>query len=363
MDANEIAQKFRARFFNSTALDLGRVLAATAIFYFHIGLLKARPFSQYGEFAVEYFVMLSGITYLLYSSARPNTLPAYWKYMKKRLAGVLPLFLLTNVILFAASFLIPTGLGRPYSVAEFLASASGISIFLGWKYLSSVMWFIPFIIQVYLLLPGLDWCARRLHPVVLMLAAFLVSALLAELAAGWIRDPWLQHLSCKNWSPITRLPEVCAGLILGRSVIEPKQFWPGMAAVGLYGMLALTVSQLKAYGIPLHMFLPWGGFLMPVILFLMPGLLSPASQLVKPEWIRLLGLASFPFFLMHAAPLAAIGHRFGNTPFAWPVYYLLFWLFCAGLIQAVQPVTTAFGRWGIRVLPGRPVPAASINPR
>jgi peptidoglycan/LPS O-acetylase OafA/YrhL len=355
MTQTELPSKFRAVFLNSLSLDFGRVLAASIIFYFHIGLGTSLPLSTCGEFAVEYFVILSGIAYLLFSSSRPSTFPEYRKYLKKRLTGVLPFFLLTNVALYGAAIIFPEKLGRSYSYsfAEFLASTAGISMFLGWKYMSAVMWFIPFIIQVYLLLPLLDWCGRRLQPVLFMLAALAISYLLATLAGCVIKDPRLLDSACKNWTPLTRLPEVCAGLIVARSVLAPRQFWRGMLAVALFGLFSFALSQPSAGGKPPHMYLPWGGFLVPLIILLIPALFSPVLRLIKPAWVHFAGVASFPFFLIHAAPTNFISHRFGNTLPVWAAYYLFCWLLSAGLILGTKPLGAVLNRWDIRILPSR----------
>ena len=324
--------KTPAAYFDSFTLDIGRVLAASAIFYFHAGrMLGILPLARLGEFAVEYFVILAGVTYLLFSTSRPASLSDYASYFKKRLAALFPLFLLVNVILYGASYGYPSGLGRPYSLAEFLASATGVSIYLDWKYLSSVMWFMPFILQVYLLLPLIDWCARRVHPVLLMLAAFAVSAFLAQMVPGFVSKTWIWGIVCKNWSPIFRLPEVCAGLILARSVLTPGQGLPGIMALLVFGGLSFAVSSLKSAGVDLLVYLPWGGFLVPLIIFLVSAWIAPGLRGVKPDRLRLLGLASFPFFLFHAAPLLAISRRFGSQPFIWALYFLACWLFSVGL--------------------------------
>ena len=79
---------------NSRTLDIGRILGASTIFYFHIGLSGRYPLSSYGEYAVEYFVMLAGIAYILFSRSKPSVPSEYFDYMKKRLASLFPMFVI-----------------------------------------------------------------------------------------------------------------------------------------------------------------------------------------------------------------------------------------------------------------------------
>jgi peptidoglycan/LPS O-acetylase OafA/YrhL len=150
-----------------------------------------------------------------------------------------------------------------------------------------------------------------------------------------VKSEWTLRLVCKNWSPIFRLPEVCAGLILARAVLTPGQSRAGMLALLVFGGLSFAASSLKSAGVGLLVYLPWGGFIVPLVIFFMSGLISPAFRAVKPGWFRLLGLASFPFFLFHAAPLIAISHRFGNHPLIWALYFVACWVFALGLTLVI----------------------------
>jgi peptidoglycan/LPS O-acetylase OafA/YrhL len=316
---------FFRKLFSSAALDLGRVLAASVIFYFHVGLFSSLPLSFYCEKAVEYFVILAGVTYLLFSRPPAPGAGGYFAYIKRRLAALLPMFLLVNVLLYAGGFVFASELGRHFRFVEFLASASGISLYLHWKYMSTVMWFMPFIVQVYLLLPWIDWLARRWHPVTLMLVAFGSSALLAQTIAHFIHPSLEAGLIYKNWSPLFRLPEVCLGIILGRAALQPEGGKATLLAVGLYGLLPFAAVWLT----PLY--LPEAGFVVPLILFGAAGVLTWRWQRLPAHWLRRWGTASFPFFLIHAAPLATLSHRFHNHLVVWLAYYIVCWLGAVGM--------------------------------
>ncbi len=330
---------------NSRTLDIGRILGASAIFYFHIGLSGHYPLSSGGEYAVEYFVMLAGIAYILFSR-KPSNPSEYFDYMKKRLAALFPMFLLVNLVIYLGGFLYSSSLGRPFRFIEFLASAAGASQYFGWKYMSTVMWFMPFIMQAYLLFPLIDWTARRVNPVVLVLIAFGLSYLLAQAAPLLVESDFQLRLVCKNWSPVFRLPEVCVGIILGRIVLTRRGQGSGMLAVVVYGILSLSVGLLPPPNTRSLFYMPWGGFVVPAVLFGASALLSPLLLATNAKWIRMLGLSSFPFFLLHAAPLTAISRRFHDQTAIWAAYYLACWLAAIALtLFLAQAKNRLAGGW------------------
>jgi peptidoglycan/LPS O-acetylase OafA/YrhL len=324
---------------NFRALDIGRILAASVIFYFHIGLFGHYPFSSYGEFAVEYFVILSGVSYILFSKSRLTVPSEYYAYIKRRWAALFPMFLLVNVAIYLGSFFYASVQGRPFTFVEFLASAAGISQYLGWKYMSTVMWFFPFIMQVYLLLPLIDWTARRINPVILVLLAFGVSCLLAQTVPLFVRSDFQAMLVCKNWSPVLRLPEVCVGIILGRTVLANSRAWDGILAVVVFGMLSLAVSLLESANTLAQFYMPWEGFWVPAVLLGVAALLSPVLHKTNMRLLRGLGIASYSFFLLHAAPLAAINHHFQSRAVVWAAYYLICWSFAIASTQVLAQAT------------------------
>ena len=56
----------------SRAVDFGRVIGASAIFYFHVGNITGYPCSPYGEYAVGFFIVLSGLSHVCFSSNKPT---------------------------------------------------------------------------------------------------------------------------------------------------------------------------------------------------------------------------------------------------------------------------------------------------
>ena len=312
--------------FNSRTIELGRILGASTIYYFHIGLSGHYPLSSYGEFAVEYFVILAGIAYVLFSTSKPSVPSEYFDYLKRRLAALFPMFLLVNLAIYLGNFLYPSSLGRPYRFIEFLASAAGVSQYFGWKYMSAVMWFMPFIMQAYLLFPLIDWTARQVNAVVLVLIAFGLSYLLVQTVPLFVKSDFQAQLVCKNWSPVLRLPEVCVGIILGRIALTRRGHGVGILAVAVYGILSLLVSLLPPTNKPPLFYMPWGGFVVPAVLFGASVLLSPLLRATNANLVRMLGFSSYSFYLLHAAPLVAISRHFHNQAIVWLAYFLACWV-------------------------------------
>jgi peptidoglycan/LPS O-acetylase OafA/YrhL len=91
-------------FSNSAAMDAAHIVAATPIFYHHIGLSDHYPLSAYGEHAVQFFVIIAGVAFILYSHQSELTQANYGRYLLRRFTGLFPLFFLTNLSLYIGSF-------------------------------------------------------------------------------------------------------------------------------------------------------------------------------------------------------------------------------------------------------------------
>ena len=326
---------------DSRAMDVSRILASLAIFYFHVGLFCSVPLSFYAEEGVEYFIFLAGISYVLFSTSKPSRLDEFPDYLKKRFVSLFPMYLLINLGVFLGSFLHSSRLGRPFSGLEFLASAAGISQYIGWRYLTAPMWFVPFIMQVYLLLPLIDWVLQRANAVWVILAATVISWLLALwLSVSMHSD--VDHLcwTCKMWSPVFRLPDVCVGVILGRlMLVGTRGRRTGLAAILLFGLLSWLsgLPQSKLVFVIFH--LPFSGFVTPGILYGLTFVCLPIFSLMGTKLLRVLGRATLPFFLIQCAPLQAIGHQFGHQPVIWVAYFFVCWILALGCTVGLEKVT------------------------
>jgi len=322
-------------------MDVSRILASISIFYFHIGLFGSVPLSYYAEEAVEYFIFLAGISYVLFSKSKPSRPNEFAEYLIKRLVSLFPVYLLINLGVFLASFLHPSSLGRPFGVLEFLASTAGISQYIGWHYMTAPMWFVPFIMQVYLLLPLVDWILQRANAVKVVLAATVISWLFALwLSVSMHTD--FDHLCwiCKMWSPVFRLPDVCVGVILGRIMLPGAcGRLTGLAAILLFGLLS-WLSGLPQKELVFAIFhLPFSGFVTPGILYGLTFLCLPIFSLMGTKLLRLLGRATLPFFLIQCAALLAIERKFGHHPVVWVAYFFVCWILAVGCTVGLDEVT------------------------
>jgi hypothetical protein len=118
-----------------------------------------------------------------------------------------------------------------------------------------------------------------------------------------------------------------------------------MLAAAVFGILSLSISRLTSANVISHIYMPWSGFMVPVILSGTAALISPLLRSANAKIIRLLGLSSFFFYLFHAAPMAAISSRFGSQISVWVSYYLACWFFAVGFTLVFARVKNRFEGW------------------
>jgi peptidoglycan/LPS O-acetylase OafA/YrhL len=312
----------------SPIVDLGRALAVTAIFYFHVGVNTHYPLSQYGHFAVGFFIVLAGLAYMCFSRTHVSDRGSYLRYFGDRLLALFPIFIIVNILIFAASYVYPSGLGRPYNVGELILSSLGLSQYFGYRYLSVVMWFVPFILQVYLLLPIIERLLARIPPVIVLIVAFLLSFELTMIVS--VQYPWKALEICCSWSPIFRLPEVVLGVFLGMVFSKHARLPGGIVFLAVYIVASFCLMQsANYYPIPeIVAALPWAGLLLGVLITVIAVLMFVAlSWSAHIRSFRLLGNASFPFFLIHGIAIRFIYAKFGTNVLAWIAYFLVCWCF------------------------------------
>jgi peptidoglycan/LPS O-acetylase OafA/YrhL len=350
----------------SAIIDLCRALAVSAIFYFHVGKNTRWPLSQYGHYSVGFFVVLAGVAYLCFSRTHVSDWRSYGPYFRDRLWALFPIFLAVNLLLFAASYVYPSGLGRPYTWVELVLSSLGLSQYFGYRPLSVVMWFVPFILQVYLLLPVVHWLLGRVKPVLAMLASFVISFGLAIVVCRYFPDK--AEEICVNWSPIFRLPEVVLGVYLGM-VLRRE---PGLVATakgtfpfsptnasrrcprklgqssnlrwrgeGVFSAVyaAASFCQMEVGG---RLAMPetvadltWAGLIVGVLVTVAAIMLFAAlNRTARIESFRWLGNAAFPFFLIHGVAIRFLYAKYGQNILVWAVYFLVCWLISVAMAMA-----------------------------
>lgn len=334
----------------SKITDLGRILGATVIFYYHIGLATGYRLFDWGEYAVATFIATSGIAYACFSSSKPRDLPSYNRYLLGRLKVIFPTFIAINTLIFLASFLHPSDLGRPFTPLEFLLSSVGMSQYFGFRYMSHVMWFIPFILQAYLIFPGIMVLLHRFPAVWIMLTAFGVS--LSAIALAFVCLPPMGASGvCRNWCVVFRLPEVCLGLIIGENLLRRRDYAGGSMAVALFILLSFALAAVAAprFGQATYILsLPWRGAVVTLLITALSSVLAPViTRAWTLRFMRLLGTASFPFFLIHGIAILFIHHRVGVAVAPWVLYFLFCWC------EAVA-ITLAFDFAGRAIRRGPP---------
>jgi peptidoglycan/LPS O-acetylase OafA/YrhL len=315
----------------SPIVDLGRVLAVTAIFYFHVGVNTHYPLSQYGHFAVGFFIVLAGLAYMCFSRTHVSDRGSYFRYFGDRLLALFPIFIIINLLIFAASYVYPSGLGRPYNVVELILSSLGLSQYFGYRYLSVVMWFVPFILQVYLLLPLIEWLLSRTQPVIVLIAAFFLSFALTIPVCVYF--PEKASEICCGWSPIFRLPEVVLGVFLGMFLSQRARLPGGIIFLAVYIVASFCLLQsVRYFPIPeIVSALPWAGFLLGALITVIACLIFVAlSWSIHIRTFRLLGNASFPFFLIHGVAIRFLYGKFGANVLVYLAYFLICW--CVSII-------------------------------
>jgi peptidoglycan/LPS O-acetylase OafA/YrhL len=316
----------------SRVSDFGRFFGASAIFYFH---MENNSLAKWGEFAVAFFIILAGVAYTGFTSIKPTDLASYKRYIGTRLKAIFPIFIIINLGIYIASHFYPSALGRPFTFMEFLLSSSGLSQYFGYRYLSLVMWFIPFIIQAYFLFPFIDNCLNRVSGVLIIVVAFAVSLSFIALVF-WCWPARAYHI-CRDWSVIFRLPEVCLGPILGRWIFYRQSFKSAITALVTFAVLSFIIATFgrlyfdqQAYILSL----PWKGLIVTAIIVIASIVTTIILTPVRDQrFIRLLGTASFLFYLAHGVAIGFIFHRFGTRPLAWVAYFILCW--CASIIFTV----------------------------
>ncbi len=311
----------------SKITNLGRIIGASAIFYYHVGLVTTYRFSEWGEYAVACFIMISGVAYTCFSSVQPDDLPSYHRYLVGRFKAVFPMFVVINVVIFLLSFFYPSALGRPFSFLELVLSSAGLSQYFGFRFLSKVMWFIPFILQAYLLFPFLVGLLKRIPAPWIVLAAFAFS--LAATSAVFLYRPQSALEICRNWSVLFRLPETCLGLIIGQTICQQRNLKAGYAALLLFSLVSCVLATAVAprFG-PDAIYvlsLPWRGLLVTLVVVALSSVAMVITRKPALNLIRLLSTASFPFFLLHGIAILFVYHHVGAAKAAWLGYFLFCW--------------------------------------
>jgi len=298
----------------STQIDLLRVFAACSIFYYHVGLCTKWPLSQWGEYGVGTFIYLTSYCALRFS--KPQAWP---DYICSRLKKIYPTFATITLILFAASYIYrPHKTMSHYTIPGLLANLGMIAQYTGVPLFTTPMWFMPFLFQIYFIIPFLK---RRPIGMGFIPLGFIFSGIAC--GAVWTFQPADATEVSRNWSPIFRLPEVLIGVVLASS----KNISSTEGAVGLYAIFCLFSASL-AIPYPHASYtalLPARDLLVFLILFILTRTTLALLKSEQHGFLSLLGRATFPFFLLSGVGNNFVWIHFGSNLLAWIPYFMLCW--------------------------------------
>jgi len=311
-------------------VDLLRIFGACAIFYFHGGVVSGWPLFRWGDFAVATFIYLASFCAVRYSPPAPGRTRSYWW---SRIKAVYPTFAVISLAIFAASFLYaPRKTGSHYTVTDIAANLLMISQYVGKPWMTEPMWFVPFVIQLYLIMPLLIRIPVRLWT---LPAAFVVSG--AACAAVYALHPTQAdsaYVICRDWSPIFRLPEVLFGCALARARSLSNAVAPVASYVVccvLFALLAMPYPQAL-----LTLLLPLRGVIVFLVFAAVAAAILPFLKEEQSGIIALFGRAAFPFFLLHGPGVGFMSDKFGRNILPWILYFVFCWAAAIILMLALE---------------------------
>jgi peptidoglycan/LPS O-acetylase OafA/YrhL len=311
--------------------------------------------SEYATFASGTFIALTGYCAVRYSRHRDVLLHptpiGIWRYFLDRFLAIYPAYAILTLLVFVGSYFYPAArhLDGPYTPWELLCNLLMVNQYLGMPYFTAMMWFVPFVLQLYLIVPLLCLLARKCSRlgIVLCSAASLVACLLVLAAA-----PDRVAEICKDWSPVFRLTPAYFGVAVALATSTS-------ALPGLFLIWFVCAGARLAL-------LPWAPGLLPVItrsfytVVVFAALLGIAHPLAKAlrRWgarlegiLTLLGQASFPFFLGHGVLIHFLWARFGNNLWIWGGYFVFSWAWSAAFIHCYLRIMNAIRGRVSRSLP------------
>jgi peptidoglycan/LPS O-acetylase OafA/YrhL len=251
-------------------------------------------------------------------------------YLWRRLKRIFPIYLFINVLIFAASYFYPPRLGHSYSIAQLLLSVLGLSQYVGQPYLSEVFWFIPFIIQVYVVIGLFRDHLLKLNWKLFFLVGTCISGFAIWILSGVMGDALFEM---RKWSPILRLPEVGFGFMTAAvvaQVLSPKAYWRNVAVYVSFIALLACGSFIAPHAAYLFCYPLIGLGVSIFVAVACYCLLFVTKKLaVSARALRFIGRTTFPFFLIHGVGMRFVSHKYSANPVAWFGY--LFFCMAAAL--------------------------------
>jgi len=249
-----------------------------------------------------------------------------WLFFADRFVAIYPAYVIITILIFAGSFLHPAiGHVKAFSIQDLLINLLMINAYVGADFFSDPMWFIPFILQVYVLIPFL--CRLLRWPKTALVLTAAVSVLACVLT--YRMAPHQAAEICRTWSPIFRLPPVFLGVALG---ILPWSLSPQIVMTFAICVTGETALMFVFPDMQLTLFRQMQGLIALVVLTPLAFLLARLSRAIPSAewWTTLFGQASFPFFITHSVLVSFIWNRVGNAVAVWLTYFVVCWVGAAG---------------------------------
>lgn len=340
-------------------IDALKALAAQAIVLHHLvsygpiaraahdtlpGLAAAMH--QYGRMAVQVFLVVGGYLSARGLSPRGQALQAAVPELlwRRYLRLVLP-FLAALALTLGASSLIasswPELVPAAVSPGQLVAHALLLHDVLGYEALTVGAWYVAIDLQLFALLVGLLWLARRgwRHPSRLVIGPVLVAA--AALASAFVfnRQPGLDA-----YAPYFFAAYGLGALVHWLGLWRHRRAGLALLAVAMTAALALDWRDRLALALATALWLAWA-----------QARHADDRPLVPAAWAALLARASTPsyaLFLLHFPVLLLTNALLAHLPGATPVVGLLL---LAGTWLLANCLAVPFHRWV-------EAPAARLDP-
>jgi peptidoglycan/LPS O-acetylase OafA/YrhL len=328
----------------SSEIDCLRILSASTLFYWHVGNSTGWPLYPLSSWTTGVFVTASTYCAVRFSRHRSQLTDGgrqgAWSFVADRFVAVYPAYAIVTMLIFAGSFLHPAvGRVRAFSIQELAINLSMLNAYIGVDFFTAPMWFIPFIFQVYALIPLL---ARFLRWPKAGLVGTTALSVLASLMAYRIAPREAAEI-CRTWSPIFRLPPGFLGVALG---MLPWSAWPGVVVTFVVCVAGETALMFVFPDMQLTLVRQMQGLVALALLTATAFLVARLAKAmgVTQWWTTLLGQASFPFFLTHAVLVSFIWSRVGNAVGVWLIYFVACWIGAAGFALIYRAVIARLRR-------------------
>ena len=298
-----------------------------------------------GVVAVSFFFVLSGfiLTYNYADSFRDGFSPSmYREFVLDRLARVYPVHFLSMVILAPISIL------SPNFPLDWRALPFHLTLLQSWWPSSTPAFFRYFNVPSWAL--SCEWFFYVVAPIAIYLAfgnmrrwAMLAVAIMYGSALWWVlsTNEDSVRLHFVSWFAPSRLAEFISGMLLAQMFLK----WPRQKVVEWSRLAQMVGISMVIVGAIYREHAPWplwGGLLyLPGSAVLILGLAGGRGFVVQhldQPWVKLLGVASFAFYMIHGPLLSwtkNLFFYFGWKVNSWPI----FWGVCVTVFVIIQVIS------------------------